>query len=1414
MGTDIYNNNSSGADAIKGGVFFGSNLTANGIFSNIPNTTQIDVQETVLEPSLVLTLAKYKEQLLLAAQQNTGSNNSNLLSQATYDTLSTFITTYVQLLIDYSDLRNFVFFGSSYNELVYHINKLSNTYPFKSYFGCDVTLGKAITLNYINSNTQVVFRKQDVIETANYVFDISGKTIWPNFTLVDSLGEIFPILSISNSINLQTITSNGSGVVTVQVDKNVHLINGDKVTLSEIAPVFLPDINSTWVIANLDNTNPSYTTFTLVNFIGPTNYTYTILPTSNCLTDNIVTLFASGIISDNNLVPYYPSTSTDVFEGLFISPQEQVLIDFETNLEPPQKTLLSVLNPTPWPRSTLTNNIYISGTSFDTWISNPNNMVSGQLPTNVGLETTNVGLNLTGALTLDSISNSTNQLLLRCIPQNLVDEMGDPDNGYFTRFVLLAGKMFDVIKTYIDFLQYCKTVNYSQFNQLSPEFYNLYAQHYGFNLFDEDNIDLAQATILTEPGLKYTTQFEPVYTDYNNSKTLKELQQEKQKRLLVSLFYLYSKKGSIKSIQYLTRLLGSPLGLVIVQEFYFDRDLKLKLVQNDKIEVPKLNYEIDPDYLVNPSNKLDPVNIPYVYRLKLDNEQKINLRELSIDIDPNNAILQSMLEYGQSLFPYGHMTSGSYANLQNSTQDYFLLPLFFPDKYCGVTSEFMIPNSGFKKGVGQNFDEATVHLGSLFKTSIPLSIITYPNGEQGPKKIPAGTQYRYSLPGIFQESVTSTSYNNDNLTVSSKAIFQFNGNHGSIGDSLTLELYDSLGVLLGTIASTTWQASIKDTAISLVNAVNFTVSTPLPHLKATLSIDPGGSTYTVTVEEDINSLPVLAANSRLVVSTDGMLDITNISSSQTTYGYIPFSRNNLNVESDEFIIARIEGNDLVVRLKLVREVTFPFLPPIIEERVAFFENCIVADGLTHQLRLLYRPEGVEITYDYNYIGIAPWLDVTGGYTALTVPKSLILTSTQNSLSSRFLFADPTHLNADKPHWWDLFIGYPVNLDIYFSKVAVFDELAVNQADILDEIDLDNSGNEVEKYSFNFLNQLQQINGSYYTDRLNVTCTFRQGWPLAPDAIVNQSNLIELFFKNNYPAQVSDITLINYGSANFLQDLQSYYKMPDGTLLTLDSMFKYNFWSSTLHTDYDYSIYYTALQNYQVFSQQVLTYLSLLPFITLIETKFKSVVSQFIPIVINLYSFGEVINQNFLKVRYPRAQYVCLGYYRDSSAVGSFRIVHGNSNIYSPIMVSIDGNITGLVWIQAWTSSNTHTALLIANQINSSPNYPYVQADTNINVNQNTVIIYVNPTWFKTTYGYDINSVHLDISTMGSAGVDTVRGMAGGQIGTSGNDCLQIWYSVSTPLNNNKSLYVFWVSELSYDNYIFEISESKPPRYIY
>ena len=126
--------NEAGKDAIKGGIFFGSNLTPTGTFENIPQFINSADYTTSTEPRITMTLAKLKEQLQADAKIKNESS-SDVLSDTS---INSFLTTYVQLLIDYKDLRNFIFFGSSYVEMKFQINYLIDNYPYKSFVARDI----------------------------------------------------------------------------------------------------------------------------------------------------------------------------------------------------------------------------------------------------------------------------------------------------------------------------------------------------------------------------------------------------------------------------------------------------------------------------------------------------------------------------------------------------------------------------------------------------------------------------------------------------------------------------------------------------------------------------------------------------------------------------------------------------------------------------------------------------------------------------------------------------------------------------------------------------------------------------------------------------------------------------------------------------------------------------------------------------------------------------------------------------------------------------------------------------------------------------------------------------------------------------------------------------------------------------
>jgi hypothetical protein len=1451
MADNTVPSNPLGQDSIKGGIFFGSNLTPTGTFSNVPNMSAVNPPTTAQTAKIILTLQQVKEDLQKQAAASI-SSTTNVLSDSAANLV---LQSVVQLLIDYSDLRNFIFFGSAFTELSYHINFLVKNYPYLSYFAKNVGAGavnpaNTVKLTYPGGNTtQVQFGFDDVLQAANYVFDLSGATIWTNFDLQDKIGTRYAIQNASFTKSLIFVTgATNTPIITITTNGPHSLNNGDSVTINNV--LGNTNANGTFIITNVtlntfdligvsgnalyisggsfeipfipitNATNTptiSITTavyhnltngdvITIQEVLGNTNangqhmITVTGLNTFNLagvsgnapyisggfISLNEVTFLCAGNININNFIEFDPNVGT-VYKGLMIAPKAIVINDFTFNLDPVQKELLDPNNPTPWPRAPITNNILTQGNTFTSWINNPTNMVAnystedGTSPNNIfdpnSAQTDQFfGLNLTGANTLDD--NVTNQLLRRAIPHRLIDELRDTDDKFFTRFVLLAGKFFDSIKVYIDFIKYTKELNYTPFDQLSPEFYKAYASHYGFDLFDDENIDLAKAIIRTEPGLNYDSLNNPVYNDPNSAKTVQELQNEKQKRLLINLFFLYSTKGTLKCIETLARLLGSPEGLVVFQEFVFDQSIGQKVVDNKKVKVPSIAYEIDPDFLANPINVSDPVNLPYVYRLKLDNENIINLRELNGFTDPQGAIENQVVAFGTTIYPYGHFNERAFATLQNNADvnGYYLLPLSFPNKFCGITVEYMLPKNGFVKGVGQGFDEATIHIGSLFQ----VDNINYTAGL--PDKLASSNLYAYRLPQTFAENIVG---NTAITPVPFIGTFTISG-LGVFGQSLDVQVDGS------SIGTTTWQTTKKATALAIMNAINF--NPVVPKFAAYYQEDPGGLSFTVTVESDPAYTAIVPASSTMSIFTNAIID----SSGNVTTSPIALSDGVSVTTHDAFIIARMEGPSLVIRLKLYSE-----FDGSQTERVALMQNVFVSDGLNHELRLIYRPEGVEVYQDFHYLGLARWLDPTtalaGSFTSLGIPNDQILTCSVRKLPNLFAYPDQdpsnfiaasvssqglleinqvsgtvnnilvivggvqintgisyigsnpvtlaldiaTAINAytsapnytavavgtqiqiiqanagtqindaeilivadttigtinynsystqagedpnvginpgiDAPRWWDLFIGLPTNVDMFFKRVAVQEMPSINHPDSID-FGHDPSGFDVEKFSFNFANQ-KQVAGNFVMDGISIPCDFRVENPFpAGMPVISTPTGIDLAF-SGYPNNlVTDLTLINQSymrnaETRFVQDVQNFFKLPSGVTITIDSLFEFNGWSYSLHKDYDYDNFNRVFENYQIFSQQVLTYLALLPFMELIESRFRVLVGQFIPIVVNLANFGRLVRPlEKLKVHYPNIHKICQGQVIGSNAKGTFRIIHGSNNQYVNLNNSLDVKI--------------------------------------------------------------------------------------------------------------------------------------------
>ncbi len=1523
-------NTELGKDIIKGGIFFGSNLTPSGSFENIPQVVEDSQLNASHEIKISASLALIKEQL----QYNAKLKNSSSIDVLSEESINTFLSNYVQLLIDYRDLRNLVFFGSSYVELKYQIDYLVENYPYKSYIS-RLTTDPSFEIIYLGSQTEIIFKHSDILQVANYYYDVSGNTKWPEFELVDSNNIRYPILNFSNAISAEIFNVTGTNPYNISFRRTIGSTDYGIETLESGMEFYLTDSNGvlkgTGVISNItQHALPTpYTSVDITVTFEPA-FSSIIATDLVVLPPTVCSFLINGIYSINNLVPWQ-KTQTELYKGFIVSPRLQTLIDFEVSLDGIKKMLIDPLNPTPWPRELVTNNLTISGTSYENWLEDPNNLllnynadIDGYV-SNPDLET-----NIVSALTLDE--EQTNQLLTRAIPHRLVDELNDIDDRYFTRFVWLAAKMFDTIKVYIDFLKYTHTLNLTPYNQLSPEFYQLYAEHYGFDLFDEDNINFTQTLIFTEPGLAYDNQTNPTYDNELSSKTLKQLIYERQKRLLIHLIYLYQKKGSIQCIEYLTNLLGSPKGLVILEEFAIDKNIGMRITDNIKIHIPTYEYIVDPEYTTNP-------NYP-VYKLKLSNETTENLREIDINIDILGAILESILDFGRTIYPYGLFTEKTFANLQNPDEAYYFLPLNFPDKFCGMTIGYNIPKDGLKYGWCDNNGEVSFNLTSLYKvapivygihinnivtsdalgspvtdlyidkktgynpTTIDISdaVEIIPNGtytvvsvtetsnqmivridfnsvsaiylnvgyivHNQPMILPATFKNNYKIPPIFLDYLDEQ----NNSLKDQLIVYQCAGSFivedsldlvSRNGQNVEILIYDAFGG--GTmIGASVWDntLTLEQNLILLTDDVNKKTSSN--NFYAFLNKITNG--YLITIVFDITSI-IPPQPSSINVETNLSTDVDITPQAVIMSTYVPAS------ETSDYIIARLEGQDLVVRLKLVDETT-----GVTVQRVAIYEDIFFNDGLNHLLKLIYRPEGVEVYHDLKFQGLARWQEIPiyvppAGWTARQFPKSLIQYLNIVPLPAT-LSSDPDAL----PAWWDLFIGYPKGIEMYVSKASIFEMKYITEADVL-ETGPDVSNQEVEKWAFNFTDQ-KQINGVYYSDFIHIQSTFRAPYPLQEWIDPTLPQDLADFFAVHY-TQVNLISKnFNDSKVQFLQSIADFFIIPADEIYNIDTLFKYNAWSPTLHTDYTYYNFDKVYDNYYTFAQQVLNYINLNSFVELIEDKFKPLIQQFIPIVINLNSFGKLLRNNTAKIRYPYAHYNCYGHYEESKALASFRITNGangevfktdlyqyTTDIYeipdsvSPITIKtvsehnlltgdtvqvvnvlgttnangthtvqkiddytieLTGTIWNAPWIEGgeiqckvvdfgnhtWNYSNMATAIEVANNINAFT--PAVSAYALVDI----VVVEIDIEEFWNMFSKNGNEMKFYMTGLTPVEIANINNPVGGQIETSGNDCIIIEYIPKLIINPSLGLLTFFETEGAYPLYTYFDSEATPPLYTY
>ena len=777
------NSAETGIGITRGNVFGDNSLTPGGTFSNKPRYFEYNPTQDS-EAKIVLTLERVKEAIKdqLKKEEGEGFENSEILVES-------FLYEFTNLLIDYRDLRNHVFFGSAYTELAYNIRYLIQNFPYKFLIATETdTLETVDSLfsfdNDAAAEETTFIIKQDAIKDGIEEFNFFDNNIefnWLNYDLIDINGRRYPvkkvitpynattgIFEISNISNYTMVPTGYPSFDTLQITTigahnyqvgqgiNIYetkLVNGNlEKTLDENYIVIkIIDATHFAIVNKYAGLKILRGEFDLVTEAVeiPAGYTFDnfgrvrMIPLSLNNRPYEIKIIIQGNLTNSQLLNYQDDLDVE-YSGFMLAQKQVKISEFDYTLTPIQKMLLAPesINPTPWPRRSITDNIqHLSSPSdynpredsFIDWLQSPSNSTlrGTQDDTDLAFSDPFFEYRLVSALALDE--TQTNQLLRRCIPHDVISELNDTENGYFQRFILIAGWMFDQIRVYVKFIKYTHHLNYTEYNQLSPEYYKLFANYYGFELFNDDSIDFSKLVVQTEPGYYFT---DPSLTIDTNNRfyrfTLKQLQYERQKRLLLSLLYLYKIKGTQGAIKKLVSLLGAPEGFLEFNEYsfniqntdqydYYDvATLKgVRTVDNEKVYAPEINFEIDPDYP-------QPLGMPPVYRMRLSNESKVNLRMASILTNPNGAIDHQIINiFGKQKYDYGKLNEGEYANLQDLNDDltvnkpFYVLPLSFPDKYSGITVEYMIPKGGFKKGIANNLEETSIHLCSLYQLPTP-----------------------------------------------------------------------------------------------------------------------------------------------------------------------------------------------------------------------------------------------------------------------------------------------------------------------------------------------------------------------------------------------------------------------------------------------------------------------------------------------------------------------------------------------------------------------------------------------------------------------------------------------------------------------------------------------------------------------
>jgi len=275
---------------------------------------------------------------------------------------------------------------------------------------------------------------------------------------------------------------------------------------------------------------------------------------------------------------------------------------------------------------------------------------------------------LNSASAVDEIK--TNWMIRTMVPENYIEL--DSDGMIYRKMINVYAEEFDKIKKYIDNLAYSHTVNYQNEESIPDKFLYRLSRLLGWEPINEFNDSDIFDYLAEEDSSGYTHEM------YN---------QDLWKRILISINWLYKKKGTRDALQFVFKLMGAPDCLIHFNEFvykinqsysgltsgsnfsekvrestgYINYDSGLYVFQeggSDRGNGDSYISQWQPEF--NPIRQVDNKKIHTGSSENFGTENIVNTKEIEIEIGPADAIECDVQEWFDLGFTTGRTLSLGY----------------------------------------------------------------------------------------------------------------------------------------------------------------------------------------------------------------------------------------------------------------------------------------------------------------------------------------------------------------------------------------------------------------------------------------------------------------------------------------------------------------------------------------------------------------------------------------------------------------------------------------------------------------------------------------------------------------------------------------------------------------------------------